>query len=372
MTCRILRINQDASKGESTLALIGRLRATSLESAKDPSARAMAQVAASGGSMRLRDLFYFSRPEPEPPQPILLADEAAPAREPEETLVLIHGHYWKDGVGHAFDPRERAFLFEPFRRDGRFDQIRKRYRVLRYLYPTHASYAYSAGELARQLSESLPSGSGRRDLTLVAHSMGGLVARYALQKLGLGERTRQLLTLATPHHGTILASMVMARSPVRRKIGWFGYLIQRLGRRIWTPSQGMLGMASDNSGGFIEPSEESEMGLAVNHELARLNATDPYLDRLVCLMGRVRGWWLRGRTLWDQIPRWFMSRHRAEFSTLDPLIHLGSGLAEGLSVRARHVLDDLDHEGIVTSPRTLDLLYELLLSVSTPPAAQPA
>lgn len=40
---------------------------------------------------------------------------------------------------------------------------------------------------------------------LVAHSAGGLVARYYIQRLGGSQHCRGLMTLATPHRGTWLA-----------------------------------------------------------------------------------------------------------------------------------------------------------------------
>ena len=40
---------------------------------------------------------------------------------------------------------------------------------------------------------------------LVAFSMGGLISRWYVQKLGGAERVQRLITLATPHNGTIFA-----------------------------------------------------------------------------------------------------------------------------------------------------------------------
>ncbi len=315
--------------------------------------------------MRVGDLFYrrTALPADAPVRKTLLVHDAGslPADQAGRSLILIHGHYWRDGAGHDFDPGERSFLFEPFRSDGRYQELRRHYAIFTFLYPTHESYEFSSVGLADTIRSQLPAPSGARDLTIVAHSMGGLVARYALQHQGIGDRLRSLVTLATPHHGTILASMIMANQAVRRKVGWLGYLLQRLGRRIWCPSPGMAGMAADNADLRIAPHEETHFGIAVNHRLAALNLSDPYVDRLVCVMGRVRGWWIRGRNFWDQIPRWFMGRLDPVFRGLDPLVHLESGLAEGLPVAARHVLDDLDHEGIVTAPRTHEILYRLLL-----------
>ncbi len=49
-------------------------------------------------------------------------------------------------------------------------------------------------------------GGGRVDL--VAHSMGGLVARCYLQLLGGARRVDRLVTLGTPHQGTHAANFI--------------------------------------------------------------------------------------------------------------------------------------------------------------------
>ncbi len=54
-----------------------------------------------------------------------------------------------------------------------------------------------AAELGRKLSKNVKGGR----IDIVAHSMGGLVARYWLQALGGHRRVDRLVTLATPHHG---------------------------------------------------------------------------------------------------------------------------------------------------------------------------
>ena len=43
---------------------------------------------------------------------------------------------------------------------------------------------------------------------LVGFSMGGLVSRYYMQRLGGIERVRRLITISTPHQGTLWAHMV--------------------------------------------------------------------------------------------------------------------------------------------------------------------
>jgi triacylglycerol lipase len=65
-----------------------------------------------------------------------------------------------------------------------------------------ASIAARAAELAAFVGElDVPR------VNVVAHSMGGLDARYALAKLGLRGRVASLVTVGTPHRGTPLADL---------------------------------------------------------------------------------------------------------------------------------------------------------------------
>jgi len=50
---------------------------------------------------------------------------------------------------------------------------------------------------------------------IVAHSMGGLDARRAIQRYDLGERVISVTTIATPHHGTPLADYLVKRGEDR-------------------------------------------------------------------------------------------------------------------------------------------------------------
>jgi triacylglycerol lipase len=44
-------------------------------------------------------------------------------------------------------------------------------------------------------------------VNVIAHSMGGIDARYAIAKLGAGEKIASLVTIGTPHRGTPLADL---------------------------------------------------------------------------------------------------------------------------------------------------------------------
>jgi triacylglycerol lipase len=52
---------------------------------------------------------------------------------------------------------------------------------------------------------------GHDRVDVIAHSLGGLDARYALSRLGLARRVRSLVTVGTPHRGTPLADLASGR-----------------------------------------------------------------------------------------------------------------------------------------------------------------
>lgn len=60
---------------------------------------------------------------------------------------------------------------------------------------------------------------GRTDqerIDIVGHSLGGLIARYYVQRLGGDTRVRTLVTLGTPHRGTTVAPLMSAHPLVRQ------------------------------------------------------------------------------------------------------------------------------------------------------------
>ncbi|GAA2075201.1 alpha/beta fold hydrolase [Streptomyces albiaxialis] len=59
--------------------------------------------------------------------------------------------------------------------------------------------------------------TGHERVDLVGHSLGGLIARYYVQRLGGDARTRTVITLGTPHSGT-RAAPVLPAHPVARQM----------------------------------------------------------------------------------------------------------------------------------------------------------
>ncbi|MPZ45449.1 MAG: hypothetical protein GEV05_19070 [Betaproteobacteria bacterium] len=75
------------------------------------------------------------------------------------------------------------------------------------------------------------SGNGEARLVLIGHSMGGLVARYFVECLGGWQVTRTLLTLGTPHRGSLNA-VGFLENGMKKGIGPFGLDLSPLLRSL--------------------------------------------------------------------------------------------------------------------------------------------
>lgn len=118
----------------------------------------------------------------------------APPR-PRHPVVLVHGLFGFDEIAlgrsrHAYFRGVRGAL----EKDG--------HTVLVARVAAVGTIADRAAELARCIG-----GVDARRVNLVAHSMGGLDARWAISRLGLRKRVGALVTVGTPHLGTPLADL---------------------------------------------------------------------------------------------------------------------------------------------------------------------
>ncbi|MFE9772506.1 esterase/lipase family protein [Streptomyces sp. NPDC005931] len=73
-----------------------------------------------------------------------------------------------------------------------------------------------AAELLGRHIEEVCERTGSRQVDVVGHSLGGLIARYYVQRLGGDTRVRTLVTLGTPHAGTRVAPLANAHPIVRQ------------------------------------------------------------------------------------------------------------------------------------------------------------
>jgi triacylglycerol lipase len=133
-------------------------------------------------------------------------------RGPPLPVVLVHGLFGFDRIGVP---------------GARFDYFRGIARHLETLgchaHAVRLPAAASVPERARELVAAIESLAHDR-IDLIAHSLGGLDARYALTHLGLARRVRSLVTVGTPHRGTPLADMAM-----KGPLDWARRIVRALG-----------------------------------------------------------------------------------------------------------------------------------------------
>jgi triacylglycerol esterase/lipase EstA (alpha/beta hydrolase family) len=73
-------------------------------------------------------------------------------------------------------------------------------------------------ETVERAVEALCAASGKRQVAIVAHSMGGLVARAWLRACG-AHKVARVITLGTPHHGTAMARFGLGRNAFQMRPG---------------------------------------------------------------------------------------------------------------------------------------------------------
>ena len=78
--------------------------------------------------------------------------------------------------------------------------------------PPFASVRDRALALSQQIDE-IVAQTGASHVNLVAHSMGGLDARYLISTLGYGDQVASLTTISTPHRGSAVADIALKLLP---------------------------------------------------------------------------------------------------------------------------------------------------------------
>lgn len=144
------------------------------------------------------------------PQPSII-----PTRHP---IVLMHGF----GVGASF--RRGGHLHK--------EAMHLRSRGVRAVAPNVSPYntVRARSKMWEQrLSRVLDETNADR-LSLITHSMGGLDARYLISKLGWHDTVEVLVTVAAPHRGSSVASLILSQPDALRK--WFADMADWLGTHI--------------------------------------------------------------------------------------------------------------------------------------------
>ena len=129
-------------------------------------------------------------------------DSPEKQRGGERLVLLVHGYLCNRGLWSWVRPR--------LQREGLLV-------VTVNLEPPFAGIDQLAESLHRHI-DALSEKTGVREIVLVTHSMGGLVARACLKRYGRGP-VAKLITLGCPHHGTRLAHFGFGQSAREMEIG---------------------------------------------------------------------------------------------------------------------------------------------------------
>ena len=138
---------------------------------------------------------------------------------------------------------------------------RKGFRVFTIDQPVFASLDVM-GELLAKRVDAVLALTGAHSVTLVAHSMGGLVCRAYLRQFG-GVKVTHLVTLGSPHHGTFHAYLASGPNGLQMRPGnpW----LLKLGETPVSVPFTSIFSAHDT---IISPQESSRMTEAVNVEIS--------------------------------------------------------------------------------------------------------
>jgi pimeloyl-ACP methyl ester carboxylesterase len=163
-------------------------------------------------------------------------------------LLLVHGLACNAGIWHWLTPRLRAAGFGPIRAV--------------QLEPLTGDIDGLVRDVARELA-SLHAQAGS-PVTVLAHSLGGLLCRAALR--GLDPRVvSRLVTLGTPHHGAALARL-SSMPPIAQMRPDSAWLAQLNARQAPVSAASIYGV-DDN---FVVPAASAELAGARSHALRGL------------------------------------------------------------------------------------------------------
>jgi triacylglycerol lipase len=137
------------------------------------------------------------------------------------------------------------------------------YRVYTLDQPMFASIDAMGDRLAARI-EGVLKETNESQVTLIAHSMGGLIARAYLRTHG-GARVKQLITLGTPHHGTHHAYLASGTNGRQMRPG-NAWLIELAKTQVAVPLTSIYSVHDT----IISPQNSSRMSEANNIELTNI------------------------------------------------------------------------------------------------------
>ncbi len=295
----------------------------------------------------------------EGPQCALVEDPLDTAPLGDRTpVVLIHG----------FRPSHTPLPFAP-ERDKSFAVLRAlpaykksfgRLKYYRFAYRPWMALPDLAREFTSIVSARFASKS--RPMVIVAHSMGGLVARYAVADPRLAGRIAGIITLASPHHGSVAASGMEANANIAERIGQRNLLVLRQAHKYYPDSPGMRSLRFDNFDGSIDREAQTRFAMTPNTELARFNAVAASPVPLIVYAAEATNLWGWGHWAIEwELERRALAAFHPSWSTADPIVHQPSASFAGGAVAETRAVGNRSHASILIDPR---LLYSVLKDVA--------
>ena len=234
--------------------------------------------------------------------------------------ILSEGHWWQ--WGRTLDDKERWINYlDAFNADAEFASL---YKVYRFVYDSRLSIDENAQNLVTVIDNiDTFTGWEQEDLdaghfVLLAHSMGGLVARAAMNKQFtegldagefLGNRVISLITLGTPHHGSPFAVplwvadsalrgsgisplefVLLYTSPIFRQfdaeVGDFDLAWDNYDDAVPLADMAAAPLLFLNIAALVGGGLDQHIESISDPYIAQLNADDRYRDRLVPYAGK--------------------------------------------------------------------------------------
>jgi triacylglycerol lipase len=187
-------------------------------------------------------------------------------------VVLVHGIFDTSKIFTAMAKRLEVHGFQPLAPD---------------LKPSSGATGLEA--LAAQIGPFVDQYlSPEEKFDLVGFSMGALVSRYYVQRLGGMKRVRRLITISAPHHGSYSAYLTTGNEGARQmrpgsvflqKLNGDAAMLERVGFvSIWTPLDLMIVPASSSRLGV---GEEYRIPVALHPCMLRSSRTLELVAKLL-------------------------------------------------------------------------------------------
>jgi triacylglycerol lipase len=118
-------------------------------------------------------------------------------------------------LAHGIAMRDRGVASAPW---GRIPHILRENGVEIYFGNTDAwGSIESNAELLKETVDKILKDTGKEKVNIIAHSKGGLDSRCMIWKYDYGDKVASLTTISTPHHGAVVADMILNLKSVHTK-----------------------------------------------------------------------------------------------------------------------------------------------------------